>query len=148
MSIEDDVREASRKFYHALSRMCRGEPDTMAEVWAQHDGVSAHHPIGGRDRGWPAVRDSFNGVAAISTDGEVRLDEQEIHASDGLAVETGIERGAAVMAGRTIDIEHRVTNVYQLDESDSWRLVHHHTDMSPAMAGLIAELQAEGAGAH
>jgi ketosteroid isomerase-like protein len=42
-------------------------------------------------------------------------------------------------AGKPIPIEHRVTNVYHR-EARSWKIVHHRTDLSPAMLDLLREL--------
>jgi ketosteroid isomerase-like protein len=148
MSHEDDVRTASRRFYEALNRMLQGEADTMAEIWAQEATSGAMHPIGGHDQGWDAVRNSFNMVGSLASGGEVRLENQAILAGEVMACETGMERGSSVLAGRDIAIEHRVTNVYRRGEDGVWRIVHHHTDESPAMVALVRELQQAGAGAN
>jgi ketosteroid isomerase-like protein len=37
---------------------------------------------------------------------------------------------------------HRVTNIY-LREGRSWKIVHHHTDVSPAMLYVLNRLQAK-----
>jgi hypothetical protein len=39
-------------------------------------------------------------------------------------------------------IEHRVTNIYHR-EAGSWKMVHHHVDVSPAMLDIVSRLQAE-----
>jgi ketosteroid isomerase-like protein len=53
----------------------------------------------------------------------------------------GVEKGQATLAGEQIAIEQRVTNVYRR-EAGEWKLVHHHTDLSPAMLALLARLKA------
>ncbi|HYU19986.1 MAG TPA: nuclear transport factor 2 family protein [Chloroflexota bacterium] len=35
---------------------------------------------------------------------------------------------------------HRVTNIYRR-EGGEWKMVHHHTDVSPAMNDLLSRLQ-------
>ena len=45
------------------------------------------------------------------------------------------------MAGEQIAIDQRVTNVYRR-EAGGWKMVHHHTDLSPAMLDLLGRLQA------
>lgn len=148
MSNEDDVRAASRRFYAALNRMVRGEADTMADTWWHDATVGAMHPIGGHQVGWAAVRDSFNMVCSLASGGEIRLEDQAIHAGQDMAYETGTERGSATLAGRKVEVEHRVTNVYRRGLDGTWKVVHHHIDLSPAMAALVAELSArEKAGA-
>ncbi|MCA8880671.1 MAG: nuclear transport factor 2 family protein [Rhodobacteraceae bacterium] len=148
MAHEDDVRTASRRFYEALNRMIRGEADTMAGAWAQEATSGAMHPIGGHDQGWEAVRTAFNMVGSLAGGGEVRLENQAILAGEDMACETGREVGSAILAGRNIAIDHRVTNVYRRGKDGVWRIVHHHTDEAPAMVALVEELQKEGAGAH
>lgn len=147
MSHEDEVREASRKFYEALNMMAAGNLDTMADIWSQDRHAGAMHPVGGRHSGWEAVRDSFNGVGRIAGGGEIRLEEQKLNGAGDFAYETGMERGTTVLAGRTIPIDHRVTNIYRRDADGSWKIVHHHTDVSPAMVALTDELAREGAAA-
>ena len=48
--------------------------------------------------------------------------------------------GEATLAGEHIEIDQRVTNVYRR-EAGGWKIVHHHTDLSPAMLELLARLQ-------
>src|SRR6266705_2213174 len=60
-----------------------------------------------------------------------------------MAYEVGVERGHGTMAGEQVAIEQRVTNVYHREDG-AWKVVHHHTDLSPAMMELLARLQAKG----
>ena len=46
-----------------------------------------------------------------------------------------------MLAGEQLTIEQRVTNVYRREGAE-WKLVHHHTDISPAMLELLSRLQA------
>ncbi len=140
MSAQDEVREASGKFYGALNRMANGDAGAMAGIWSHDAAVTTMHPIGGRETGWDAVAKSFAQVAQLATAGEVKLDDQTIQVTGDLAYELGTERGKVTMAGAEVAIEHRVTNVYRRD-SGGWKIVHHHTDLSPAMLDLVASLQ-------
>jgi ketosteroid isomerase-like protein len=58
-----------------------------------------------------------------------------------MAYEVGVETGTLTLAGLTATIEHRVTNIYRR-EAGTWRVVHHHTDGSPAMQDVLARLNA------
>jgi hypothetical protein len=78
MSTEADVREVSKQFYNALTKMARGNADQMGEVWLQEETSTAMHPIGGRDVGWTAVKKSFEQVAQLATDGKIELKDQLI----------------------------------------------------------------------
>lgn len=137
MSAEDEVREASGQFYAALSRMTTGDAGSLADIWSHGADVTTMHPIGGRQVGWDQVRGSFEGVAKIAKDGHVALEDQIIIVGGDLAYEIGVERGRSTMAGQKVTIDQRVTNVYRR-EADGWKIVHHHTDVAPAMVDLVS----------
>jgi ketosteroid isomerase-like protein len=141
MSTEDEVRAASAKFYAALNRMTSGDAGDLADIWSHSDTVTTMHPIGGEQVGWGAVRESFEQVAGLASSGHVELADQVIHVGGDMAYETGAERGQFTLAGESISVDHRVTNVYRR-EPDGWKIVHHHTDLSPAMLGVLERLQA------
>ena len=141
MSTEDEVRKASREFYAALSRMCNGDARSLADVWSHGTAVTAMHPIGGREVGWEAVKQSFGKVAELSSGGKVELKDQLIHVAGDVAYEVGVERGEIKLAGKQVNIDARVTNVYQR-RNGAWKLVHHHTDTSAAMLDVLHGLQA------
>ena len=140
MSTEDEVRKASEQFYAALNRMANGDARPLADIWSQGAGVTTMHPIGGREVGWDKVRGSFEQVAQIASEGRVRLDDQVIRVVGDLAYELGCERGQAKFAGQQVTLDHRVTNIYRR-EAGSWKIVHHHTDVSPAMLDVLNRLQ-------
>ena len=147
MSSEDEVCEASKKFYAALNRMANGDAGSFADIWSHSAAVTAMHPIGGREVGWDAVRTSFEQVAHLATGGEVKLNDQIIQAAESLAYELGVERGQVTLAGQQVTIEHRVTNIYRR-ESGAWKVVHRHTDVSPAMLDVVASLKAKNPAEH
>lgn len=140
MSVESEVRNASEKFYSALNRMAKGETGTMNGVWSHDPGATALHPIGGREVGWDQIGGSFDGVAGIASGGEIKLQDQLIQVAGDMAYEVGIETGTLTLGGLKASIEHRVTNIYRR-ESGAWKLVHHHTDLAPAMMDVLARLQ-------
>ena len=141
MSTQDEVRDASARFYSALNRMADGDGSEMSRAWSHSETVTAMHPIGGEQVGWDAVKGSFEGVAEIASGGHVEIADQEIHTGEDLAYELGTERGHMKMAGESIVIEQRVTNIYRR-EAGEWKLVHHHADISPAMLEILERLQA------
>jgi ketosteroid isomerase-like protein len=141
MSAEDDVRKASAGFYAALNRMTDGDAGSLAAVWSHDATVTTMHPIGGRETGWDDVRGSFEGVAQLASEGHVDLRDQSIQVTGDLAYEVGVEQGQFTLAGEQIAIDQRVTNVYRR-EAGQWRMVHHHTDVSPAMVAILRRLQA------
>lgn len=139
MSAQDEVQKASQQFYAALNRMANGDARPMAEVWSHGATVTAMHPIGGRQVGWDGVRSSFDKVAQLASGGKVELKDQLIHVSGDLAYEVGVEQGQLKLSGHPVNIEHRVTNVYQR-EAGGWKMIHHHTDTSPAMLDVLRKL--------
>jgi ketosteroid isomerase-like protein len=141
MSAEDDVCAASTQFYAALNRMLDGEMGPLEAIWSHGAAVSTMHPIGGRQAGWDEVRGSFEQVAQLATGGHVDLRDRSIQVTGDLAYEVGVEQGQARIAGEQVTIEQRVTNVYRR-EGEEWKIVHHHTDVSPAMVDLLRRLQA------
>lgn len=140
MATEIEVRDASKRFYSALNEMIGGKNAPMADAWAHDASVSTMHPIGGRETGWDQVRASFEGVGNVSSGGHVDLVDQEIQVAGDMAYEIGIERGHATLAGENVKFEQRVTNVYRR-EGGTWKVVHHHTDVSRDMVDLLARLQ-------
>ncbi len=139
MPTEDEVRKASNQFYAGLNRMLNGDVAPLAEIWSHRTGVTSLHPIGGREVGWDAVRKSFEKVAQLSSDGKVGLKDQLIQVAGELAYEVGVEHGQVKISGQPVTIEHRVTNIYQR-EAGAWKMVHHHTDVSPAMLDVLIRL--------
>jgi ketosteroid isomerase-like protein len=141
MAAEDEVRQASNRFYAALNGLDKGDASGMDAAWAHDEHVTAMHPIGEREEGWEQVRSTFNQVGSLVSAGQVRMSDQLIRVGTDLAYEVGVEEGEFTLAGERVPIKHRVTNVYRL-EGGEWKMVHHHTDASPAMNELISRLQA------
>jgi len=139
MSTEDEVRNASKQFYTALNRVANGNADALADSWSHSAAVTVMHPIGGRQVGWDAVRASFEQVAQLASDGQVEVKDQLIRIVGELAYEVGIEHGHVKLAGQPVTLDYRFTNIYQR-EGGMWKLIHHHTDTSPAMLAVLSRL--------
>ena len=140
MSAEDEVREASDQFYAALNRMANGDAGPMMEVWSHTSDVSTMHPIGGREVGWEQVQGPWEQVAAIASGGQITLADSLIWVVGDLAFQIGTEAGEAEFGGQHVSFEERVTNIYRR-EAGAWKIVHHHSDLSPAMLDVLARLQ-------
>jgi len=137
VSTESEVRKASEQFYSALNRMANGDAGPMAGCWSHSTTVTTMHPIGGRQVGWDAVRTSFEQVAEVASDGKIELKEQLLHVLGDVAYEVGVEQGQLKISGRPVSVEHRVTSIYQ-QEGGAWKMIHHHTDASPAMQDVLS----------
>ncbi len=142
MATEDEVRKASEQFYAALNRMLNGDAGPLGDIWSHGTGVTTMHPIGGREAGWEEVRQSWEQVAQVATDGKVQLSDQLIQVIGDAAYELGVETGGFTLAGQQVTIDLRVTNIYRR-ESGAWKIVHHHTDASPSMQDVLSRLQAK-----
>ena len=142
MSTEDEVRKASQQFYAALNRMANGDVSSMADIWSHSATVTTMHPIGGREVGWDEVRGPWGQVAGLASGGQVRLRDQLIEVSGDIAYEVGTEQGQFKLAGQQVPIEQRVTNIYRR-EGGAWKIVHHHSDLSPDMVKILRQLQAQ-----
>jgi ketosteroid isomerase-like protein len=142
MSTESEIHQASEKFYHALNRMLNGDARPLADIWSHGAEVSTMHPIGGREDGWDQVRRSWEQVAQLSSDGKVGLKDQLIRVAGEVAYEMGTEHGQFSLSGQRVSIEQRVTNIYRR-ESGVWKIVHHHSDVSPAMLEMLGRAKAE-----
>ncbi len=145
MSTKDEVRKASEQFYAGLNRMANGERGALADSWSHSAAVTTMHPIGGREVGWDAVRDSFDQVSEIASEGKIELKDQRIEVVGDVAYELGIEKGQFKLAGQDfVSFDHRVTNIYRR-EAGGWKMVHHHADTSPAMLDALSRLEAPSA---
>jgi ketosteroid isomerase-like protein len=136
---ETGVQEASRQFYAALNSMANGDASPMSDIWSHDASVTTMHPIGGREVGWEEVKGPWQQVASMSSEGKITLRDQLVHAAEDLAYEVGNEVGEFTMGGEKISLNLRVTNVYRR-EADGWKVVHHHTDVSPEMVSLLQRL--------
>jgi ketosteroid isomerase-like protein len=139
MSTEDEVRKASEQFYAALNRAINGDASLLAAIWSHSVAVTTMHPMGGREVGWDSVRHAWEQAAQLLSEGQVTLDDQRLQVVGDVAYELGMEHGQAKLAGQPVTIEHRVTNIYRR-ESGAWKIVHHHTDLSPAMLDVLSRL--------
>ena len=139
MSASDEVRRASMQFYTALNRMANGDSSLIAGTWSHDPEVTAMHPVDGREMGWEAVKASFEQFAQVAANGTIDLQDQVIRVVGDVAYELGVEQGECKLGGYPVAIKHRVTNIYRR-EGGGWRMIHHHSDTSPAMLDVLAKL--------
>ncbi len=140
MSTEDEVRNASERFYAALNNMANGDSGPLAAIWSHSPAVTIMHPRGGREIGWEAVRASLEQIAHLSSEGTVGLKDQFIRVAGEVAYELGVEHGHLTLAGYHVAFEHRVTNIYER-QAEAWKVVHHHADTSPTLIDAVSRLK-------
>lgn len=136
MPTENEVHKASEQFYAALNRLFNGNADSMEDIWSHDSSTTILQPIGGRTVGWDDVREAYRDIAQIAETGYVKLDDQIIQIIGDVAYEVGVERGQATFAGNEVTLDYRVTNIYR-KEAGGWKIIHHHTDISPAMIEFL-----------
>ena len=137
MAVEDEIRQASEQFYEALNSMINGDPEPMMEVWSHGSDVATMHPLGGQQTGWEEVRASWEQAAQTFSDGRVSLVSLVVvPLADDVAYTLGTENGQAKLGDETVAIDWRVTNIYRREEGE-WKVVHHHTDVSPELVEIL-----------
>jgi ketosteroid isomerase-like protein len=130
---ESEVRQAAAAFYQALNRMFQGDLASMAEVWSHGADVTNMGPFGGRQVGWDEVRAQFAREAEMKLGGRVWAEEVLAGGSGDLGYTVCGERGENLrIAGKTIPVRHRATNIFRR-EGGKWKLIHHHTDLAPGL---------------
>lgn len=140
MSTEDEVRKASTQFYSALNRMLNGDAQALSDIWSHDSSVTTMHPIGGRQVGWDDVRESWEQVAQVASDGKVEIKDQLIRVVGDLAYEVGAEHAEFKLGGQKVTGDIRVTNIYQREDG-VWKIRHHHTDLAPEMMEALTHLK-------
>jgi ketosteroid isomerase-like protein len=127
VSTEDEIRQASDRFYAALNTMLDGDATRMSDVWSHDPGVSTMHPLGGREIGWDAVRGSWEGAAQAFEGGSLSVSDLEVSVLGDVAYTTGTEHVEATVGGKSLHFDIRATNIYRREDG-GWKIIHHHTD--------------------
>ena len=140
MSAADEVRKASNQFYASLNKMTNGDAQSLSDIWSHDSAVTTMHPIGGRQVGWKDVWDTWDQTAHVASEGQVKLQDQFIRVMGDIAYEIGVENAGFNLAGQKLTDQVRVTNIY-LKEDGKWKIIHHHSDLSPAMVEVLHKLQ-------
>ena len=56
-----------------------------------------------------------------------------VHAGTDMGYTACVEEGENMSAeGKPVVVSHRATNIFRLEDG-KWKLVHHHTDLSPQL---------------
>jgi ketosteroid isomerase-like protein len=140
MSVENDIRKASDKFYAALNSILNGDWTPMSDVWSRNPEVSTMHPVGGTEVGWDEIRASWENLAKICLNGRVELRDQRICVGEDLAYVTGTEHVNLLIGKDQVQADLRVSNVFRREGSE-WKMVHHHVDRNLTMLEILSEVE-------
>lgn len=132
-SAEKELRTANDQFYAALNAMFTGDLAPMNAIWSHRSDVTDMGPFGGRLTGWKAVGGEFKKEAGMKLGGRVVCTDLIVQAGADMGYTVCVERGENMSAdGKPVMVSHRATNVFRR-EKGQWKLVHHHTDLSPQL---------------
>lgn len=136
---DQEIRAANDQFYAAINAMLAGEIEPMNAIWSHSEDVSNQGPFGARMDGWDAVGKQFKREAEMKLGGRVTYKNLIVQAGRDLAYTVCIEEGENMTAnGKAVRISHRATNIFRKEKGE-WRLIHHHTDLSPQLGSTETE---------
>ncbi len=131
--VVEEIQHALQQFYDALNAMLTGDLNPMREIWSRADDVTMAGPFGGCRYGYREVMEEFEGAARLQLGGFVEPQEMHVVAAGDLGYSICRERGRNMTAGgRSFDVDHRATSIFRR-ENGRFKLIHHHTDLSPAL---------------
>ena len=125
-----DLNEFVSRCEQAWQVFVTGDPGPAQLLFSRRDDVTLANPWGPAVTGWADVSGTLEAAAARFRNG--RLSSVEIlsrFVSDDLACYHEIERGEAMLGGRTEpeSFALRVTSLYRR-EDEQWRIVLRHAD--------------------
>ncbi len=130
---KEELRAANDQFYAALNALFTGDFTSMNAIWSHRDDVSTMGPFGGRLTGWEAVGGDFKKVGDMKLGGHVVCKDLIVQVGNDMGYTVCVELGENMSAdGQPVMVNHRATNVFRR-ENGQWKLVHHHTDISPQL---------------
>lgn len=125
------VKAAADQFYSALNTLFTGDAGPMEDLWSHADDVTYMGPAGGFQKGWEAVRASWEQQAAMKLGGRVAPEDMQIAVGKDIAITHNYEVGENVdKDGNPEKVSIRATNVFR-NENGQWKMIGHHTDLLP-----------------
>jgi len=135
---EQALRAANSQLYLAINLVLAGNADMIDNVWSQKPDVTDFGPTADRIVGWKAVEAQFKKEAAMKMGGTLVCEDLTVTVGEDMGFTTCMEVGTnQVIDGKPVNLRFRSTNVFRLEKGE-WKLVHHHTDPSPALQAKSA----------
>jgi len=126
----ETVIAANTTLYTSLNAMFEGDFGPISNVWSHSDSITYMGPFGGKLVGWEAVGADFKQVTDMKIGGSIRQEGVSVHVGEDMAYVACTEVGENIGPdGKPVQVRHRATNVFQL-ENGEWKLIHHHTDIA------------------
>lgn len=125
-----DLDEFVSQCEQAWQVFVTGDPGPAKLLFSRRDDVTLANPWGPAVTGWADVSGTLEAAAGRFRNGRLSaLDILSKFVSDDLACYHEIERGEAMLGGRTEpeSFALRVTSIYRL-EDEQWRIVLRHAD--------------------
>ena len=145
MSVEDEVHQASDRFYSIMNRAINGDATVLElpDVCSQGDDMTVMSEMGGRQIGWPEILAMWEaGMSAVSSGSVETRDLRVTSLGRDAAYTTGTVNASVTIGEMPLTFSARCTDIYRR-ENDGWKLVHHHLDALPDAAGFQNALEAE-----
>ncbi len=132
MTSETSVKQLVDQFYVALNKVYAGDAAPMVALWSVAPYVSAMHSLGDHEVGLQQVTAEWNRVASRVSQGQVSFEQLQLRAHGDLGFVIGFERGSVEIDGKNLEVNVRVTNIFE-KSSGEWKVVHHHADSVQAI---------------
>lgn len=131
--IEMELRAANDELYAGLNEMFKGNLEPLNNLWSHSENITYMGPFGGCLTGWEKVHEDFAKVTAMKLGGKISCKDLKVYAGTDMGYTVCTEVGENMSADSTpVSVSHRATNIFHLEDG-KWRLVHHHTDISPQL---------------
>ncbi len=131
---EDEIRNATMRFYVALNSAMHSDPNPMTATWSHRPDVTNFSAVGGRAVGWNEVYADFLNMARLYPNGSIAPRDIHVVAGKDIGYSVCTESGQLRSPdGPMVTFNQRATNVFRLEDG-KWKMIHHHAD--PSSAGV------------
>jgi ketosteroid isomerase-like protein len=128
-----EITKANSQFYNALNILFTGNSDAILNVWSHSADISYLGPWGKIKVGWDSIKAEFIKVGSMKIGGNIESKNLIVGVGSDMAYTVCDEVGENKdSTGQSFFVNHRATNIFRLEQGE-WKLVHHHTDISPQL---------------
>ncbi len=130
---QEEVRQATLKYYVALNSAMKGELEPISGVWLHASNVTDLGRLGGSAVGWNEVYAHYQSMARMNAGANFAPTEIKVVVDGDMAYTVCNESGQARSPqGGNVSISGRATNIFRRDNG-KWKLIHHHADPTGAL---------------